>query len=102
MARSIVWAQPRRWLAKESQREALAGYLFILPTFLGYTVFVIGPIFAAIWISLTTFDLLSPPKFIGLGNYVQLFSDPRLRQVYANTIFFTVFAVSFNVATGLF
>ena len=34
----------RRWLAKESQREALAGYLFILPTFLGYTIFVIGPI----------------------------------------------------------
>lgn len=92
---------PRRWLPKESQREALAGYLFILPTLLGYTVFVIGPILGAIWISLTSYDLLSSPRFVGLDNYVRLFSDPRLRTVYVNTIFFTVFAVSLNVGVGL-
>lgn len=99
-----VQARPatRRWLPKESQREALAGYLFILPTFLGYTVFVIGPILGAIWISLTSYDLLSPARFIGLGNYTRLLADPRLRTVYANTIFFTVFAVSLNVSIGLF
>jgi len=99
-----VQARPvnRRWLPKESQREALAGYLFILPTFLGYTVFVIGPILGAIWISLTSYDLLSPARFIGLENYTRLFTDPRLRTVYTNTIFFTVFAVSLNVGLGLF
>jgi multiple sugar transport system permease protein len=99
-----VQARPvsRRWLAKERHREALAGYLFILPTFLGYSVFVIGPILGAIWISLTSYDMLSPARFIGLDNYVRLFSDPRLRTVYGNTIFFTVFAVSLNVCVGLF
>jgi multiple sugar transport system permease protein len=98
-----VQARPatRRWLQKESQREALAGYLFILPTFIGYTAFVIGPILAAVWISLTSYDMLSSPRFVGLDNYVRLFSDPRLRQVYRNTIFFTVFAVSLNVGVGL-
>ena len=101
MARSIAWAQPRRWLAKESQREALAGYLFILPTFLGYTIFVIGPILAAIGISFTSYDMLTPAKFIGLANYTQLLSDPRLRTVYLNTFFFTVFAVTFNIGVGL-
>jgi multiple sugar transport system permease protein len=92
---------PPRWLQKESQREALAGYLFILPTFIGYTAFVIGPIIAAIWISLTSYDMLSPARFVGFANYLRLFSDPRLRTVYANTIFFTVFAVSLNVGVGL-
>lgn len=102
MVRSEEHLQPRRrWLAKESQREALAAYLFILPTFVGYTTFVIGPILAAIGISLTRYDILSPPKFVGLANYANLLSDPRLRVVYANTIFFTVFAVTFNISVGL-
>ena len=91
----------RQWLANDRQREALAGYLFILPTMLGYLTFVIGPILGAIGISFTNYDLLTPPRFAGLSNYLQLFSDPRLRTVYANTIFFTVFAVSFNVGVGL-
>ena len=101
-------AQPRaqiqpgpRWLAKESQREALAGYLFILPIFLGYTAFILGPIVAAVGISFTKYDILTPASFVGLENYARLFSDPRLRTVYGNTIFFTVFAVSLNVGIGL-
>ena len=91
----------RGWLANETQREALAGYLFILPTFVGYTAFILGPIMAVIGISLTKYDILSPASFIGLDNYVRLFTDPRLRTVYGNTIFFTVFAVSLNVGIGL-
>lgn len=91
----------RGWLRSERQREALAGYLFILPTFIGYTAFIIGPIFAAIGISLAEYDILSPPEFIGLRNYIDLISDPRLHKVYINTIYFTVVAVSFNVGIGL-
>jgi multiple sugar transport system permease protein len=85
----------------EGRREALAGYLFVLPTFLGYTVFVIGPILAAIGISFTRYDILSPASFAGLENYARMLDDPRLRTVWGNTIFFTVFAVLFNVGVGL-
>jgi multiple sugar transport system permease protein len=91
----------RGWLTKESQREALAGYLFILPTFLGYTAFILGPILAAIGISFTKYDILTPATFVGLDNYVRLLNDPRLRIVYGNTMFFTVFAVTLNVGLGL-
>jgi multiple sugar transport system permease protein len=101
MVRTQSRGASRRWLARESQREALAGYLFILPTFIGYTTFVIGPILAAIGISLTHYDMLSPAKFAGLANYASLLSDPRLRTVYINTILFTIFAVFFNVSVGL-
>ena len=100
MAQAQALAGPG-WLSKESQREALAGYLFILPTFLGYTAFIVGPILAAIGISFTKYDILSPATFVGLDNYVRLLNDPRLRTVYGNTIFFTVFAVSLNVGLGL-
>ena len=89
------------WLPKESQREALAGYLFILPTFIGYTAFVIGPILAAIGFSLTSYDILSPAQFVGLQNYTDLLSDARLHKVYWNTLYFTLVAVSLNVGIGL-
>ena len=102
MLRSRVrWLPRNQLLAKERQREALAGYLFILPTFLGYTTFIIGPILAAIGISLTQYDLLSPARFVGLDNYAQMLADGRLVAVYRNTILFTLFAVSFNVGVGL-
>ena len=92
---------PGGWLRKERHREALAGYLFILPTFLGYTIFIVGPIFAAIGYSLTSYDILSPAEFIGFRNYLDLLTDPRLQKVYWNTIYFTVVAVTFNVGMGL-
>lgn len=90
-----------RRLKTERAREALAGYLFILPTFIGYTVFIIGPIIAAFGISVNQYDMLSPAKFVGLKNYIDLLADARLQKVYLNTIFFTVVAVSLNVGIGL-
>lgn len=101
MAASGAARPSRRLLATERHREALAGYLFILPTFIGYAVFIIGPIFAAIGLSLTRYDMLSAPEFVGLSNYAELWSDRRLWAVYRNTIVFTVFAVLLNVGVGL-
>ncbi|HWQ15212.1 MAG TPA: sugar ABC transporter permease [Roseiflexaceae bacterium] len=101
MAPASARAAARGWLTKERHREALAGYLFILPTFLGYTTFVLGPILAAIGISLTDYDMLSPARFASLDNYLALLRDPRLRTVYLNTVFFTLVAVSLNVGIGL-
>lgn len=89
------------WLAKDKTREAIAGYLFILPSYLGFIVFVLGPIIAAIVISLTSYDILSSPRFIGLDNFAQLLKDARLKIVYGNTLLFTVLAVTFNLGIGL-
>ena len=89
------------WLQKDKNREAIAGYLFLLPTFIGFIIFVLGPIISAIGLSFTSYDLLSPPKFVGLENYTQIFKDPRLRVVYGNTAFFTILAVTFNLGIAL-
>ena len=85
----------------ETQREALAAYLFILPTLLGFLVFIIGPIIAAVFLSFSSYDLLTAPRFNGVENYFRLFSDPRLKTVYWNTIFLTILAVLGNNVAGL-
>ena len=105
MAANLINApNPRasvRWLAKDKTREAIVGYLFILPAFVGFVLFVLGPIIVAVGISFTQYDILSPPKFAGLDNYLQLLKDPRLRITYANTALFTLLAVTFNIGVAL-
>ena len=86
---------------KAGHREALWGFLFILPTYLGFAIFILGPVVAVAGMSFTKFDVLTGAEFTGLTNYYRLFSDERLRNVYTNTFVFTIFAVFFNVSIGL-
>lgn len=96
---SRFWVAGRFKTAK--QREARAGYFFILPTVLGYLIFILGPIVAAFVLSFTEYDILSPPEFVGLDNYSEMLSDERLRLVYGNTFIFTFVVVFANVVLGL-
>lgn len=57
------------------RREALAGYLFILPWIAGFLVFVLGPIVASFYFSLTDYQIVQSPTFIGLDNYDRLIHD---------------------------
>lgn len=82
-------------------REAFVGYLFILPTYIGFIIFILYPLIESMRISFQEFSLLRGSSYIGLENYVQMFADPRLRISYINTIIFTLFAVFFNAGIGL-
>jgi multiple sugar transport system permease protein len=86
---------------KHGHREALWGFILILPTYLGFAVFILGPLIAVAGISFTKFNVLGGTTFTGLANYQSMLADTRLQTVYANTLFFTVFAVIFNVGIGL-
>lgn len=83
------------------QREAFVGYLFILPTYIGFTIFILYPLIESVRISFQEFSLLRGSTYIGFDNYVQMFADPRLRIAYINTVVFTLFAVFFNAGIGL-
>lgn len=83
------------------QREALVGYLFILPTYIGFIIFILYPLIESMRISFQEFSLLRGSTYVGLDNYVQMFADARLRISYVNTIIFTLFAVFFNAGIGL-
>lgn len=89
------------WLSGERRKEALTGYLFILPIYIGFITFILGPIIAAAVISFTRFDILGDTTFIGLENFTRMMSDGRLSMIYRNTVIFAVFAVTLNVAVGL-
>jgi multiple sugar transport system permease protein len=85
----------------ERRREAVAGYLLILPSYLGFLIFVAGPVLLVFYYSLTRFDLLTPPEFIGLGNYERMLSDDRLQTTYGNTFVYVIAAVIGITGLGL-
>ena len=64
-----------------SSREALAGYGFILPNFVGFLLPTSLPVLASLLLSFYRWDLLSrPPEFAGLGNFAELIRDARFWQ----------------------
>jgi ABC-type sugar transport system permease subunit len=56
-------------MLKSRTREAIEGYLFLLPNLLGFLVFMAIPLALSLYYSFTDYDLLTPAKFVGLKNY---------------------------------
>lgn len=83
------------------RREALAGYLFLLPTAAGFLVFVAGPLLAAIALSFFDYDILSPPRFAGLANFAEALGDARLLTVYRNTILYVAAWTALDMVLAL-
>ncbi len=83
------------------RREAIVAYLFILPTLLGFLVFQIGPMLAGLGLSFFSWDVFSPPQFVGLQNFSQALSDPLLSTTLKNTTVFVLLAEPFNIGLGL-
>ena len=59
-------------------REAIIGWLFITPAVLGLLLFNLGPVIASLYLSLTKYDIISPPVWTALSNYERLFTDDKL------------------------
>ena len=86
-----------------STREAFTFYLFISPWIIGFILFYLGPVVASFYFSLTKWDLLTAPEFIGLNNYVKVFTkDPLFFQSLKVTLIYTFTYVPFDLVLGLF
>jgi len=81
--------------------EALAGYLFVLPALAVFAVFFAGPLLAALGLSLTSYDVIHPPRPVGIANFQAMLGDVHFRTVLANTVVFTVVVIVVNTSLGL-
>jgi len=72
-----VAAPPRR-RSRAKARQNLYGYLFMLPWLIGFVGLFLGPGLASLYFSLNKYDVISPPTFIGLDNYVRMFTKDDL------------------------
>jgi multiple sugar transport system permease protein len=88
-------------LAKNKIREALWGYLFISPNFLIVLIFTILPVFFSSYMSMTDWNILSKPNFIGLENYQHILQDEVARETFFNTFYFSVLSVPVSLILSL-
>ena len=105
MAPSVATAGRRsgpagRWL-RLRHRYDLEGYLFLAPDLLGTLVFSVGPVLAALALGFFAWDILSPPQFVGLGNYQALADDDVFREVLRNTTVFVLGSVPLRTVLAL-
>lgn len=92
---------PRRRMSLRA-REELAAYLFILPWIIGFLIFTLGALVFSLIISFYNTDLLSPSRFIGLGNYRELiFDDELFRKSVKVTSLYTLGVVPLQIGLGL-
>lgn len=83
-------------------KEAVTGYLFILPWLIGFVVFIAGPMLFSLYASFTNYDVTSQFDWVGLKNYKKmLFDDPLYWKSMYNTLYFTVFAVPIGILVGV-
>ena len=82
-------------------REERIAYLFLLPWLIGLVVFVIGPIVASLFISLTDWNLLNPPRWVGFANYEKMFSDRDFYNSLGVTLKYVALSVPIYMVTGL-
>lgn len=94
------YPQAMRMTARQ-RREMLEAWLFLSPWVVGFVLFTAGPIVASLVLSFCDYDVITPPAFAGLSNYVQLSEDRLLRKSLFNTIVYAAMYVPLAVAVAL-
>jgi multiple sugar transport system permease protein len=83
-------------------KENLTGYAFISPFIIGFLAFTLIPIIASLYLSFTNYNLFAAPQWIGLDNYIKMFTaDPRLLQSLKVTLIYVLAGVPLRLAFAL-
>jgi multiple sugar transport system permease protein len=76
-----------RRLGSMERRNVRTGLFFVGPWLIGLVLFYLYPIGASFYYSLTDYNVLQPPTFVGLDNYRAIFNDPLFWQSLTNTLY---------------
>ena len=80
----------------------VAGYIFILPFIIGFLAFMAVPMILSLGFSFTRYNILKAPVFIGLENYVTMFTaDPKFWKVFGVTMYYVLFSVPLRLIMAL-
>ena len=102
----MIVAPTHQWQTiRQAWRQYHAMYLFMLPFVVLFLIFVVAPVLTAVYLSFTYFNVLEPPRWIGLSNYRLLFvEDDVFLIAIKNTLLFAIitgplgYVISFTLA----
>ena len=86
----------------QHQRENIQGWIMVSPWILGFILWVAGPMVASLVISFTEWTLITPPKWAGTSNYVEMLSnDPLVWQALRVTTVYSLVSIPLRVVIGM-
>ena len=80
----------RRAFSRRRFNQGVTGYLFALPWIIGFVLFTLWPMIYSLYTSFTRYNIIGDPRWIGLRNYENIFSDPRFYKALENTFWMVV------------
>ncbi len=75
------------------RRNVISALLFLSPWVLGFLIFTFWPIVYSAYLSLTDYDVINNPNFVGFDNYAEMMDDPKIALALSNTFIYTVLKV---------
>ena len=93
MVRQIANKKQKKRFFTLKRQEAALGWLFVSPALIGFSIFTFGSILYSLYLSMTDWNLLSQPNWIGLDNYIRAFTDDKYFYKYFGNTFYFVFAL---------
>ncbi|MCX7800021.1 MAG: extracellular solute-binding protein [Fimbriimonadales bacterium] len=99
----LAAAYRRQRLGRLARHEAIAAYLFVSPWVVGFVVFTLGPMLASLFFSFTQYGVLTEARWVGLKNYVDLFTldQQNIVKSFANVLYLGGIGVPLGLVTGL-
>jgi multiple sugar transport system permease protein len=84
------------------RQQGRTAYLFLLPWLIGFFALTLGPMLGSFYLSLTKFNLLNPPRWLGLENYAVIFNeDPYFYRSLGITFHYVLASVPLRLAFAL-
>ena len=96
------------WLTQQynrlslKRRRTLMGYVFITPFILGFVFWFLVPAVVAAYLTLQRWNLISPPRFVGMYNFNRMLNDPLLLQSLKVTVLFSAISVPLGLVFAFF
>ncbi|HET6453785.1 MAG TPA: sugar ABC transporter permease [Armatimonadota bacterium] len=98
----LIFLHSTRNMSRMVRKEAGEGFMCILPWLVGFVSFTLGPMLFSIYIAMCDWDIINPPRFVGLANFQQaLFHDFRFLQALKVTITYAMFALPLGLTGAL-
>lgn len=88
-------------MTARQRQDALAAAVLLLPSLIGFLVFMVGPTIGSFVISFADWNLLRPPSFVGASNYRELSRNPVFWKTLGNTAGYVFVKVPLNMALSL-
>lgn len=102
MKQSQIPPKSKKTLGQIMNTPKVAGYVFILPFIIGFLAFMALPMLLSFGYSFTRYNILESPVFIGLENYITMFTvDTKFWKVFGVTIYYVIFSVPLRLLMAL-